>query len=79
MGYNGNNRRLRTNVFSRRQTRQGCRIMGNLLIGALGAGVAAGRGLSEASRNRGRSVNNGNGCSIILLLLASALLFSMCH
>lgn len=40
MGYNGNNRRLRTNVFSRRQTRQGSRIMGNLLIGALGAGVA---------------------------------------
>lgn len=79
MGYNGKNRRLRTNVFSRRQTRQGSRIMGNLLMGVLGAGVAAGRGLSEASGNRGRSVNNGNGCSIILLLLASALLFSMCH
>lgn len=48
MGYNGGNRRMRSNMFSKRTTKQGSKMIGDLFTGILGAGVVVGKEISKA-------------------------------
>lgn len=79
MGYNGRNRKLRTSVFGRRQTRQGGKIMGNLITGLLGAGVVTGKALSSGTDSNNKGGGCESGCGTMILLLLLFILLSMCH
>lgn len=48
MGYNGGNRRVRSSMFSKRATKQGSKMIGDLFTGILGAGVVVGKEIGKA-------------------------------
>lgn len=48
MGYNGGNRHMRSSMFSKRATKQGSKMIGDLFTGILGAGVVVGKEIGKA-------------------------------
>lgn len=58
MGYNVSNRRMRSSMFSKRATKQGSKMIGDLFTGILGAGVVVGKEIGNAMEDNAKIKQN---------------------
>lgn len=56
MGYNGGNRHMRSSMFSKRSTKQGSKVIGDIITGLLGAGVIVGKGIGKGMEENAKTI-----------------------